>query len=266
MKINQSRWVVSGILGWWMYKCSIILRGFVIPNRPFGGQIRWLELQMLSEMTRLTSCCSWSSCNSATTDSFLGEKYVRVKENTENPACLGPSIFLDAIAYLAFFSYHALFYGFQTHPQLQARHVCFRVLIFENDVACVSPNFKAIRGTSYLRSAHDRRVYWVSTLQLQSFQHLGQVGRWKPRVLSGPCFGSVSKSIYLYIYRHKANLIMQYLDFGSSPTRGDVLFSKQSRGVIGNHCAIWWYQRPISCFHRTADRGWDDLARPLWLA
>ena len=71
---------------------------------------------------------------------------------------------------------------------------------------------------------------------------------------------------YIYIYRHKANLIMQYLDFGSSPTRGDVLFSKQSRGVIGNHCAIWWYQRPISCFHRTADRGWDDLARPLWLA
>ena len=111
MKINQSRWVVSGILGWWMYKCSIILRGFVIPNRPFGGQIRWLELQMLSEMTRLTSCCSWSSCNSATTDSFLGEKYVRVKENTENPACLGPSIFLDAIAYLAFFFYHALFMG-----------------------------------------------------------------------------------------------------------------------------------------------------------
>lgn len=46
---------------------------------------------------------------------------------------------------------------------------------------------------------------------------------------------------------------MQYLGFGSSPTRGDVLFSKQSRGVIGNHCAIWWYQRPISRFHRTAE-------------
>lgn len=73
----------------------------MIPNIPFGGQIRSLELQTLSEMTRLTSCCSWSSCNSATTDSFLSEKYVRVKENTQNPACLGPRIFLEAIAYLA---------------------------------------------------------------------------------------------------------------------------------------------------------------------
>lgn len=39
MKINQSRCVVSGILGWWMYKCSILLRGFVDTKHT----IRWTD-------------------------------------------------------------------------------------------------------------------------------------------------------------------------------------------------------------------------------
>lgn len=81
--------------------------------------------------------------------------------------------------------------GFQTYLQLQVRHVFLQIS-------------RLIRGTSYLRSAHDRRVFWVSTLQLQSFQHLGQVGRWKPRVLSGQCFGSVSKSIQAWGKLHHA--------------------------------------------------------------
>lgn len=198
-----------------------------IPNIPFGGQICSLELQM----TRLTSCCSWSSCNSATTDSFLSEKYVRVKENTENPACLGPSIFFGGNCVSCIISAVPLRVpNTSTTP----------------GAACVSPNFKAIRGTSYL---------------LQAPMIEGCIGcphsnskvssTWDKLAVASLefCQGS-ALAVFPNLYRHKANLIMQYLGFGSSPTRGDVLFSKQSRGVIGNHCAIWWYQRPISRFHR----------------